>query len=428
MLYLLLEDFRAGEMVISMRIAVIGGGASGMMAAITAARAGARVVLFEKNDRMGKKILVTGNGKCNLSNLSFSDSCFHSKEKEKAWKIASRFTPRDTISFFEGLGLMMKDKNGYLYPACEQASAVLDVLRYEVQARGIEVRYGAAVEQIQPLGEKGFALTVNGHAERFERVIVACGGQASPKTGSDGSGYRLMKALNIKMVRPVPALVQLRCQEKGFQALAGIRCDAVLTLLIDGQEAARERGELQMTDYGISGIPVFQFSRYAAYALEKGCRIQVCIDLLPELFAEQIPDWLKQRMERLKGRSAEEFLTGTIHKKWILYFLKEMGIKPNEEADNIPLSRWIALIERFKSFTVTVTDTNSFQNAQVCAGGVSLRQVDENLESTQYKGLFLAGELLDVDGRCGGYNLQWAWCSGYLAGTYAARERKKDSV
>lgn len=404
-----------------MKIGIIGGGASGMVAAITAARVGAEVVLLEKNDRIGKKILVTGNGKCNLSNLSFSASCYYSKERERAWELVSLFTPQDTIAFFEKLGLMIKEKNGYLYPACEQASAVLDVLRYEITARGIEVRCSEEIKELFPEKGGGFRVCSKAGTERFERVIVSCGGQASPKTGSDGAGFRLLKKLGFSIVRPVPALVQLRC-EGSFKALAGIRCEARIRLFIDGRETASETGELQMTEYGISGIPVFQLSRHAAYGLSAGRVVTAGIDLLPGLSGEKPGEWVKKRLALLPGRTAEEFLTGTLHKKWILYFLKRHGIRQNDIASEIAEKKWLSLICEAKDWRVRITDTNSFENAQVCAGGVSLREVTKDLESVRYPGLYVTGELLDVDGRCGGYNLQWAWTSGVLAGRAAAGE------
>lgn len=406
-----------------MKIGIIGGGAAGMTAAVAAARAGADVVILEKNDRIGKKILVTGNGKCNLSNLSFSASCYHSKETEKAWRIASRFTPQDTIRFFEEMGLCIKDKNGYLYPACEQASAVLDVLRYEIASLPVKVFCGETAERIYVLDKnQGFEVFCkeSGKKYLFDQLIVTSGGQASPKTGSDGDGYRMLKEIGLSVVRPVPALVQLRCAGNHFKALSGIRCEAKLALFIDGKKRAEEAGELQMTDYGISGIPVFQLSRHAAYALAAKKRTEVVIDLFPQISKRQLKDWFTARKKQLAGRTAEEFLTGTIHKKWVLYFLKEYGIRPQDSAETVPDANWLSLLEAVKEFTVHVTDTNSFQNAQVCAGGVSLNETDENLESVRYPGLYIAGELLDVDGRCGGYNLQWAWGSGYLAGKAAA--------
>lgn len=407
-----------------MKIGIIGGGAAGMAAAVAAARAGADVVILEKNDRIGKKILVTGNGKCNLSNLSFSASCYHSKEAEKAWRIASRFTPQDTAAFFESMGLCIKVKNGYLYPACEQASAVLDVLRYEIASLSVKVCCSETAEHIRVLDhKKGFEVICKENKKKylFDKLIVTSGGQASPKTGSDGDGYRMLKELGLSVVRPVPALVQLRCAGNHFKALSGIRCEAVLTLFIEGNKRAEEEGELQMTDYGISGIPVFQLSRHAAYALAAKKRTEVVIDLLPRIPKEQLKDWFIERKKKLAGRTAEEFLTGTVHKKWGLFFLREYGIKPQDLAGAVSDNRWLQLLEAIKEFTVNVTDTNSFQNAQVCAGGVSLNETDENLESVRYPGLYIAGELLDVDGRCGGYNLQWAWGSGYLAGSAAAK-------
>ncbi|NLL79965.1 MAG: aminoacetone oxidase family FAD-binding enzyme, partial [Clostridiales bacterium] len=303
------------------------------------------------------------------------------------------------------------------------ASAVLDVFRYEIAARGIEVICGENAENIRLVkGRDGYEVLCGKNKYYFDKLIVTCGGQASPKTGSDGAGYRLLKELGLSIVRPVPALVQLRCKGNYFKALAGIRCEAVLDLYLDEKKVSREQGELQMTDYGISGIPVFQFSRRAAYALAAGQKTEVIIDLLPNLKPTEVKRWLKQRLSLLHGRTAEEFLTGTLHKKWILFFLKEQGIKGSDGCESIPAEKWNAVINAMKNFRVAVTDTNSFQNAQVCAGGVSLREVDENLESLKYRGLFIAGELLDVDGRCGGYNLQWAWCSGYLAAREAAKQ------
>ncbi len=402
-----------------MKVGIIGGGASGMVAAITAAREGAEVVLFEKNDRIGKKILVTGNGRCNLSNLSFSASCYHSKEPEKAWELVSGFSPTDTVAFFEGIGLSIKDKNGYLYPACEQAAAVLDVLRYEIGALKICVKCEEAVTEIKVAKHGGFQLvSQNGKKTSADRVIVSCGGQASPKTGSDGSGYALLKKLGFSLVRPVPALVQLKCAEP-LKAVAGIRCDARVVLSIEDREVACESGELQMTEYGISGIPVFQLSRHAAYGLAAGKKVVVDLDLLPWLEQDR-EAWILERLSMLRERSAEEFLTGTVNKKWIAFFLKRHGIRLDTAATEVSVKKWVALLKELKQFRLTVTDTNSFQNAQVCAGGVSLREVNGQLESVRIPGLYITGELLDIDGRCGGYNLQWAWGSGVVAGKAAA--------
>lgn len=410
----------AGKAGMDVKIGVIGGGAAGMTAAIAAAGCGAETVILERNDRVGKKLLATGNGRCNLSNLSFSASCYHSEDPVRAFALASRFPPQRTVRFFEGLGVRLKEKDGALYPACGQAGAVLDALRYELDARGVTVRCGETVSRIVPEKAGGFRVETQAGVRRFDRVIVTCGGMAAPKTGSDGSGLRMLEALGLRTVPQVPALVQLRCRGGFFRGLAGIRCDAAVTLQTDGVEAASERGEVQMTDYGISGIPVFQLSRHAAYALRDGKRVTARLDLLPDLPRERVPQWVGARCAQLRRRTAEAFVSGTVHKKWGLFFLKEAGIRPQDAAEATDRAKWEALFLRMKAFPVTVEDTNSFENAQVCAGGVALGEVTDRLEAAAVPGLYLAGEILDVDGRCGGYNLQWAWASGTLAGEACA--------
>lgn len=392
-----------------------------MAAAIAAAAMGAQTTILEGNDRIGKKLLMTGNGKCNFSNLSFSASCYYGECREKAWRILKRFNARETARFFERLGLLIKDRNGYLYPACEQAGAVLDVLRFTLSELGVDMICSAKADGIGKIsGSGGFWCTCGTDKYTFDKVILACGGQAAPKTGSDGSGYALARAFGHPLVKTVPALVQLRCEESFFKAVAGVRCDAQLTLYANGREAARERGELQMTDYGISGIPVFQLSRTAAYALAEGKKVTVCLDLAPEYTMERWEALFEKRYESFRKRSAEELFTGVLNKKWMLYFMKRGKIKPEDRVGSIGFTRLLEVFRLMKGLFVTVKETNSFQNAQACAGGVSLESVDDDLQSVLVPGLYFAGELLDVDGRCGGYNLQWAWSSGITAGRAAA--------
>ncbi len=249
-------------------VGIVGGGAAGMMAAIAAAESGARVTLLEGNDRLGKKILSTGNGKCNLGNEKLDLEEYYTGSPAFLADCLGRFGTVETVSFFQGIGLMVKSRNGYLYPACEQAAAVLDVLRYEVRAAGVEVVTDFKVESIR-LGRRARQFNVQGRegGRSFDRVILACGGKAVPKTGSDGSGYRLARQLGHSLVPTVPALVQLRCREDCLKAVAGVRADAELSVCWQGKCVSRERGELQLTEYGISGIPVFQLSRTVNYIL-----------------------------------------------------------------------------------------------------------------------------------------------------------------
>lgn len=407
-------------------IAVIGGGAAGMMAAITAAGASAdnHVTIYEGNDRIGKKLLATGNGKCNFSNIYMDASCFHGSGKEMAEKLIKEFGSEETAAFFQGLGMLVRDKNGYLYPASEQASTVLDVLRMQIRDLQITVKTQAKVRNIKHLKtEAAFLVETQDKAYRANRVILAAGGKAAPKTGSDGSGFLLAKQLGHRIYDCVPALVQLRCGQDYMKAIAGVRCDAQVSLKIDGRTAGEERGELQFTDYGVSGIVIFQLSRTAAYACQKKQKVQVTVDLLPDFDKQAVEALKAQRKLLFSERTAEEFFTGIVHKKLMLQMLKLSGILAGQPAGEIPETKMNRFFELCKAWEFTVTGTNSYEQAQVCAGGIDIKEVSEKLESQKVPGLYFAGEILDVDGKCGGYNLQWAWTSGYIAGKHAGENK-----
>lgn len=409
------------------KISVIGGGAAGMMAAITAARCGAFVTILESGDRLGRKLLSTGNGKCNLGNRLLNAEQYYGADRSYIQRCLERFGTKETEDFFRGIGLLTKEKNGYLYPLCEQAGAVLDALRFEVRALDIRVLYGFPVEEIQSGSGKKELFCVKGkdRQETFDRVILAAGGKAAPQTGSDGSGYELAKRLGHRICPVVPALTSLRCREDFFKGIAGVRAEAEISLLMqDGTLLQKERGELQITDYGISGIPVFQLSRTAAFHLKESGELTAKIDLLPDITEEELQSYFLERKRYCLGqageRTAEEFFTGVINKKLMILFMKLASLKGSQGLSQVSESQLQKVLRICKDFRVTVTGTGSFQNAQVCAGGVDAGQITENLESKLVKGLYFAGEVMDVDGRCGGYNLQWAWTSGYLAGKAAA--------
>lgn len=403
-------------------VGVIGGGAAGMMAAITAARQGAVVTILERNDRIGKKILVTGNGKCNLGNYDLQMSQYYGSNPEWARRALSRFDTEDTIAFFQGLGLLLKDKNGYIYPACEQAAVVLDVLRYELQNLGVTVITDCKINQIHKDEKSGHIVVGDGAKQyAFEKVVLACGSKAAPKTGSDGSGYKLARQLGHTIVPTVPALVQLKCSEDYLKAVAGVRADAQINVYDEGVCVARERGELQLTEYGISGIPVFQFSRIVNYILREKKSVDVEIDFLPD-YDEVSFETLCAGRSLLQGeRTVEEFFTGVLNKKIMALFIKLAGLKPNQPVEQADKEGIAAVYGLCRSWRLHVTGSNTYDNAQVCAGGVNTAELTEDMESCKVPGVFMAGEMLDVDGKCGGYNLQWAWCSGYLAGRAAAK-------
>lgn len=467
-------------------IAIVGGGAAGMMAAVQAAYAGAHVTVYERNDRVGKKILSTGNGKCNFSNEFMNAGCYYGSGVDYIEKVYDNFGVEDTKEFFRNLGMRIRSRNGYLYPASEQAATVLDILRYEMERLGIQVYTGCKVTEVRSQGEsqrKPFAVEAEGHkTESYDAVVLACGGKAAQKTGSDGSGFVLAKRLGHKIIPVVPALTALRCKESFFKQVAGVRCEACLTLYIEDAPACTVDGELQLTDYGISGIPVFQFSRTAAYALREHKNVMVEIDFVPNHSDggfgcvnqyDDLASWFRDvnlygnsgmcfrdvnrrrssdpgfrdanqcgnsdpcfrdanrcgnsdpcfweaRWERQENQKMEQFVTGIVNKKIGLLLLKLSGISERERACDVVLSKRKKLETLCHSLRVTVTETNSFEQAQVCAGGVDFREISEQLMSLKVPGLFFAGEMLDVDGICGGYNLQWAWSSGAVAGRAAA--------
>ncbi len=410
-------------------VGIIGGGAAGLTAAIAAACKGAQVTLLERNDRPGKKLLATGNGKCNLGNENLSLDKYYTGEPDFLKDCLKRFGTAETKAFFEGIGMMLKSKNGYLYPISEQASTVLDVLRYEAAALGVAFVTGCKADNVEMLPGGGICVRGDGKQFSFDRVILTCGGRAAPKTGSDGSGYLLAQRLGHSIIPTVPALVQLKCREDYLKSVSGVRTDALVTVLRRGKVQVRERGELQLTDYGISGIPVFQLSRVVNYILKEEREVEIVIDFLPDETRESFEAICRNRAFLGKKRTVEEFFTGMLHKKLMMLFIRLADLKATESmaaADREKIRRIYALC---RSWKLHVTGSNSYDNAQVCAGGVPLAEVTEQMESKMASGIYLAGEILDVDGKCGGYNLQWAWCSGYLAGSAAAGEfgRREES-
>ncbi len=407
------------------RTAIAGAGASGMMAAIAAKSAGEKVTLFEHKDRVGRKLLMTGNGKCNLTNIRMDSGYYNSSSDEEhiIKKILDRFGAEDTIRFFGTLGIYTKNRNGGIYPYPETANAVLDALRYELRRLDITEEAGQGVEAVTVDKDRGFKLKIAGSSVKtlyFDKLILCCGGKARPETGSDGSGYDLAKSLGHSIIKPLPALTALRSDEKFFRSISGVRADASLRLFIDGEVSGSSRGELQLTDNGLSGICTFDISSAASRALNSRKKVFVMVDFLPEFTMSQAYDFIMKRKETLKDRSAGGFLTGLFNKKLNSLFLKMAEIRENTPVSVLEKEDIVRLCDVFKNFRTDVTGTGDFGHAQVVSGGVPLNEVNEHLESLKVRNLFLAGELLDADGICGGYNLQWAFSSGYVAGLSAA--------
>ncbi len=402
-------------------IIVIGGGVSGMTAAVYAARAGAGVCVIEHNDRVGKKILSTGNGKCNLTNTKISPDCYNSSSGKDFYRIIRDFPPERLIGFMETLGVYTRSRGGYIYPASEQASAVLDGLRLELRRLGVRTELSARVTSCKRLG-RGFEIKAGPLSFTASKLIIAAGSKCAPATGSDGSGYPLAESLGHGIVKVVPALVQLKCREGFFKELQGVRADAELTLTPDGAKPeAVERGELQLTAYGISGIPVFQLSGRTKRLIDAGLKPVIHIDFCPDSSLEETAGRLRSLLRRDGGIELGQALGGLFNKKLAGVLIKECGLRPSMPCGEAGEDVIASMAAAAKGLRVTPYDTNGFENAQTCCGGVSLDGIDlRTMESLITGGLYFAGEILDVDGRCGGYNLHWAFASGRLAGISAA--------
>ena len=403
------------------QVIVVGGGASGMVAAITAAREGAEVTIIEHKSQLGKKILSTGNGKCNLTNTVMTTDCFRGENLSIVEQVLQQFGYRETLDFFEAVGLLVRNRRGYIYPLSEQASAVVDVLVMELEKCGVQILLEEHVTGITKEATL-FCVTTEKGTRYADAVILATGGKAASVLGSDGSGYTLAKQLGHKISSVVPALVQLRGKGTYFKQIAGVRVNAKVSVFVDGVCLSHDSGELQLTNYGISGIPVFQISRFAAKALLDKKTVSVEIDFFPEMEEDAFREFIRVREKKYPERTAADFFVGIFHRKLAEFFLKQSYIPVHIKASEIREDKWEKLVMLCKHFQVEIEDTNSFEQAQICAGGVLTDEIcPTTMESKLVKGFYITGEVMDIDGICGGYNLQWAWATGYLAGKHAAK-------
>ena len=409
-------------------VVIIGGGAAGLTAAISAARSGSAVAVLEHMDRVGKKILSTGNGKCNLSNELQGGQNYRGPDPDFVCPVLEAFDLKKTLVFFRSIGILTISKNGYLYPRTEQASSVLDALRYECERQGAELKTGCSLQKIRPL-HPGFLLHYEEGGKnrelRTKSLLLATGGLSAAKTGSDGSMDPFLLELGHSLTERVPALCALKCRGDFWAQISGIRTDAEIRLFSEEKELACEKGNLQLTGYGISGIPVFQLSRWASYEVKKEHRVRAEIDFLPELESRQLQHYLQHRARATEGEELRRAFEGLLPKKLLPLLLKKSGLDPKRKGRGLSEKEIKGFLLWAKAFPIEIEGPVSFEQSQVTAGGIPGTEVDpSSLESRLLEGLFFAGELLDVDGRCGGYNLQWAWSSGYLAGKYASEYGK----
>ncbi len=402
-------------------VIVIGAGASGMMAAITAARACSKVLILEKLDKVGKKLLATGNGKCNFTNQVMSVDCYGG-DSAFVGHVLEAFSVQDCLDFFYSIGIYPKEKNGYYYPNSEQASSVVSALQSELSRLGVTICFETKVTHIDTEASEVMVVT-NKDTYQAKKLIIATGLLAAPKLGSDGSLFDIIKSLGHRFEPILPALCGFYCNGIDFKKVAGVRAQGTVTAYVDNHAVASDTGELQFTDYGLSGIPVFQISRLLSKGLYRKANVQIGVNLVPEFDKQKLLKELAFRKELYANELLSKLLNGLINQKLTDMILDKLHLDKNSVAASLSDHDLLRLAECLLEFKVTVNKYRDFEYAQVCTGGIPVSDIHPTtMESKLAKNIYFTGELLDVDGICGGYNLHFAWATGYIAGQAVSKK------
>ena len=398
-------------------IAVIGGGASGIMAAIFASDNRCGVSLFEKQKSIGRKILATGNGRCNLSNRNIDTPHYHGNNPRVTLNIFSRFGLNETIEFFESIGIpVIEEKEGRLFPESLHASSIVRILEYELSKRNIDIKLNRKIEKIIP-DKKGIRLVTAGKEEHvFDSVILSAGSCAYPQLGASRTGYELASSLGHKIIEPFPAILPLNIIQKEIRRMEGIKRICKVSAVIGGKIRAESTGDLLFTEYGISGTAVLDISRAANEAAIKGENPEIIIDFFPDTavhdFSRKIEDLFSDT-----NKEAALCLSGIMQYRMAGALLAISGLNPSIRAGDITGNDKKGIVKTLKSLKLSAGEPRSFKEAVTAAGGVDVNEMNPvTMESKIIKNLFITGELLDIDGDSGGYNLQFAWSTGALAG------------
>lgn len=409
-------------------ILIVGGGASGVLSALMLKDRGYDVAILEAKDRILKKLLATGNGRCNITNAGVMGKiadCYTTTTPGYDFAPLHRFPLEATMAVFQGLGLHLTTLDQQkMYPLSLQASSVVDILRMALDERGIPVYLNAKVLALHPGAPH--RVTTADATYQADRVILSTGGAAMPASGSDGSFLPLLKGLGYPIVPPAPALVQLHLESRHLRGLAGVKFEGHATLLLEGQPLRREEGEILFTDYGISGPPILQLSRFVHPHLAEGRALSLKLDLFPEHTTEDLENLIWSQVGLFPQRSAMDALRSLLHGKLLPMVLKSAGLdRPSTLVQDVPGGLWKNLATLLKAWQFPVVGTQPFKMAQGTFGGVALTATDENLQSRLHPGIYFTGEVLDVLGACGGYNLQWAWST---AGTVVLGIQQENRV
>lgn len=395
-----------------------------MMAAISALENGALVTIAEKENRLGKKVLVTGNGRCNLTNVNITAENYHGANPLLTNNIFAQFDNKQTIDFFNKLGVVTKvEERGRVFPMSDQASSVVDILTHRLKDLGGKIIYEIKVEDIKKIDDEFRVKFSNDTEATFNKVVIAAGGKAMPALGSDGSGYTLAESLGHPVTPTWPSLVQLRLKEDFFNEIKGVKIDGSAALLTNGKIVAKESGEILFTHYGVSGPAILKLSRKAKEHIVAGEEVTLRLTLLNGFNEEQLDRFLADRFNMLNKKALKTSFLGFLQKRLIPEVLKAAGIEnADKKCAEVSANERKNIVRTLLSWDLPVIDTNSFKDAQVTAGGVNTNEIDaKTLESKIVPGLYFCGEVLDIDGDSGGYNLQFAWSSGRVAGENAAK-------
>lgn len=410
-------------MSVNKQVIIVGGGAAGMLAALAARRQGVEVTILERNPRVGKKILATGNGRCNYTNIKADYNCYQGNNPQFAARALSLFGSKETIAFFSDLGIVPKvEELGKVFPLSEQASSILDVLLYELKAAGVKVVTEAFVRKIRKEEERFHLEMEGGTVFTAEVVIIATGGKAMPSSGSDGNGYTLATGLGHTVTGIFPALVQLKLEGLYFKQIQGVKVSGAVELLADNRSIAKDRGDVLFANYGVSGPPILQLSREAGRLLREGKEPVLKLTLMEKFSPKELAEQIRERFENGARKTLEFCLVGLVNKRLIPVLLKEAGLTElKRPAGEVSTEEQQLIVKILQDWRFKVRGTKSWPSAQVTAGGVDTNELNpQTMESKLVKRLFFAGEIIDLDGQCGGFNLQWAWSSGFVAGRAAA--------
>lgn len=407
------------------KIVVIGGGASGLVAAIFAKNKYNEVMILEKNNTCGKKILITGNGKCNYFNDDFTIEHYRSSNLNILEKIITNDNKEKILSFFNTLGILPKIKNGYYYPNSNQAITIKEALVLQAKLSGVIIENNTTVKNIEYNHNK-FIITTTNNTITCDKLILSTGSKAAPLTGTDGFSYKILKKMNHTIITPLPALTPLKCLGNFFKEWSGVRTDAKVTMIENSKKVASSTGEIQLTNTGVSGICVFQLSGRIIRSMYDGNKVKLSINFLPQIeynSINDIVDFINNRNKTVTNRTISQLLDGMLNYKLTNTFLKQQKINRDSTWNDLSDKQKQTIAKSLCEFTLDIDKNDSFDASQVCSGGTPLSEINiSTMESLKQKNLYLTGELLDVDGDCGGYNLGFAWLSGMIAGTNAKGE------